>query len=505
MAGTTTAIRQSCDRCRGQKLRCERDEDRDTGACTRCIRLGAQCVYSHSLPKGRPNQYFPLARSGSRGENNGGVGAVGSVRGATAAKRKAGPSLAREGPKATSRGDGAAITTTSLDTMNSHSQLRNGGNGTIARIEDSGSLDSLMVSSASMPFTGAPTLPWLGQWSWTDSILDDEMEDLNTLVREGSGLPMQSSIFDRELAALPDWNMTHTGGKSNPADTIQGLSQVPEARASLDTEMLESRNESGGSTILTPASEAKGPSAALAQLTQLSMRLHPLHSKSQTLAENAFGEANWKSKQELAVDKDVFGTLMSPLIHDACSSTSGSVSGSESPEPVNLGGILQEAMYATHQLLDTMAQLQVQQQRSKGGSPPAPATTPSSTRSSKSGSQLSSPVVRHLISSCHGMLISIYTAVFEVLQRDADWLSPTRRTELGVDQGPLDDARLVVVVQLCAYLVYRQQAAVNAYIAPGSKPITDTAERPAGNTAANELEGEMRLGLDRLRTALSIR
>nr|ARP51715.1 zinc-finger transcription factor [Phyllosticta cirsii] len=517
MAGTTTSIRQSCDRCRGQKLRCERDEERDTGACTRCIRLGAQCVYSHSLPKGRPNQYLPLAGSGSGGDNNnnGSGGAVGNVRGGTAAKRKAAASIGREGPKGASRGEGAANTATSLDTTNNQPQPRTGSIGTIAAMEDSGKIDPFMPSASSMPFAAAPTLPWLGQWSWTDLMLEDEMDGLNALAGQSSGLPLQSPLLDRQFAAMPEWDAAHTKDKTSLENSSHGVNHVLEAPSCIDTYMLESRHDSGECNFLTPASDAKGPGAALAQLTQLSMRLHPLHSKSQTLAENAFSEANWKSKQALVVDKDVFGTLMSPLIHDACSSTSGSVSGLDSPEPASLGGILQEAMYATHQLLDTMAQLQVQPQcsPSKGGSPPTPAATPNSARSSKTGSPSSSAVVRHLISSCHGMLISIYTAVFEVLQRDAEWLSPMRQGELGWDRGPLTDARLVVIVQLCAYLVYRQQAAVDAYIvAPGSRPDTGTgagtdkaARASVGNTAANELEGEMRLGLDRLRTALSIR
>jgi hypothetical protein len=49
------AKRASCDRCRLQKLRCPRPESDDAGTCSRCRYLGAQCVYSAPLPKGRPS------------------------------------------------------------------------------------------------------------------------------------------------------------------------------------------------------------------------------------------------------------------------------------------------------------------------------------------------------------------------------------------------------------------------------------------------------------------
>jgi hypothetical protein len=53
----STPRRQSCDRCHGQKLRCPRPSNGNSGACERCIRSKAQCVYSSSLPKGRPSSY----------------------------------------------------------------------------------------------------------------------------------------------------------------------------------------------------------------------------------------------------------------------------------------------------------------------------------------------------------------------------------------------------------------------------------------------------------------
>jgi len=52
-----TPLRQSCDRCHHQKLRCARRNNGSTEACERCLRRHVSCIYSSSLPKGRPSIY----------------------------------------------------------------------------------------------------------------------------------------------------------------------------------------------------------------------------------------------------------------------------------------------------------------------------------------------------------------------------------------------------------------------------------------------------------------
>ncbi|KAH6880010.1 hypothetical protein B0T10DRAFT_581967 [Thelonectria olida] len=48
-----TPKRFACDRCREQKLRCPRNQNKD-GSCDRCVRLGALCLTSKGRPLGRP-------------------------------------------------------------------------------------------------------------------------------------------------------------------------------------------------------------------------------------------------------------------------------------------------------------------------------------------------------------------------------------------------------------------------------------------------------------------
>ncbi|KAI1155273.1 hypothetical protein F4825DRAFT_68864 [Nemania diffusa] len=54
---SSSPMRQSCDRCHKQKLRCTRESSTNSGACDKCIRKRAQCIYSFALPKGRPSRY----------------------------------------------------------------------------------------------------------------------------------------------------------------------------------------------------------------------------------------------------------------------------------------------------------------------------------------------------------------------------------------------------------------------------------------------------------------
>ncbi|KAI6093964.1 hypothetical protein F4821DRAFT_252960 [Hypoxylon rubiginosum] len=48
------AKRYACDRCRDQKLRCDRSQAADE-SCERCVRMGAQCTMSTGRPLGRPS------------------------------------------------------------------------------------------------------------------------------------------------------------------------------------------------------------------------------------------------------------------------------------------------------------------------------------------------------------------------------------------------------------------------------------------------------------------
>lgn len=64
------AQRQSCDRCHKQKLRCTRNKNNNSGVCDRCMSKRAQCVYSLSLPKGRPSLHRLAVEETNSGNKN---------------------------------------------------------------------------------------------------------------------------------------------------------------------------------------------------------------------------------------------------------------------------------------------------------------------------------------------------------------------------------------------------------------------------------------------------
>lgn len=78
-----TPTRQSCDRCHGQKLRCPRPSNGNSGACERCIRSKAQCVYSSSLPKGRPSLYRQIRQKTNAANPKSSLGSDKDISGGT--------------------------------------------------------------------------------------------------------------------------------------------------------------------------------------------------------------------------------------------------------------------------------------------------------------------------------------------------------------------------------------------------------------------------------------
>ena len=71
--------------------------------------------------------------------------------------------------------------------------------------------------------------------------------------------------------------------------------------------------------------------------------------------------------------------------------------------------------------------------------------------------------IRHLNIACHLLLIGIYETLLAVLEHDA--LLEKQTASAANDQGPLGQIQLVSVVQLCSYILARQNEAINTYVA----------------------------------------
>ena len=77
-------------------------------------------------------------------------------------------------------------------------------------------------------------------------------------------------------------------------------------------------------------------------------------------------------------------------------------------------------------------------------------------------------IIRHRVMACEALLLEIYMAILNALQHDAFHGDSMNTTALG-------DIRLVLVVQLCSYLIERQQQAVDLCLAP-QNPLSPLSE-----------------------------
>lgn len=116
------------------------------------------------------------------------------------------------------------------------------------------------------------------------------------------------------------------------------------------------------------------------------------------------------------------------------------------------------------------------------------------------GPHFSETVISHLVIACHTLLLNAYVAVLVALQHDVD-----------LHHGHLaGETQLVLIVQLCAYLLDRQNMATSEHFPAQSQPgsATPTLSAPAltipDREAICKLEEDIRQRLTQIRAALRI-
>ena len=239
------------------------------------------------------------------------------------------------------------------------------------------------------------------------------------------------------------------------------------------------------------------PSLVIAQLSQLSARLSSLRYLSYTLAKAAESSLCRlpNGRQIPLIDAAAFESVAAWLAHDHGSANmdahpsvhapaeSQGPYPSPAPETKPRGGhgILHDVFSASHRLLETLRHLQVKNivepfnssTTTSASTPPAAPSGQSSvylrlikgpwSSAPSSGSQQhcnnTMQIIRHLVMACEALLLEIYMAVLIALQHDAYHGASMNTTALG-------DVRLVLVVQLCSYLIERQHQAVDLCLAP---------------------------------------
>ena len=457
--------RQSCDRCHKQKLRCTRGKNSGGGVCDRCFRKRVQCVYSFSLPKGRPSVYR-LPEEPTTNSMSG--------------PKRSGMEHEPVNPTAPDAdADVYASTKMSVDaiqvthpSMNEHSVV-------------AGLMDTSMDVS-----TG--TSPWLDTSSWDDTQLEI---DWNAFGNDGSGREELDPPSPTHPSCPPTLRHPHAYPHGQP-----GGGAFEKHDGSTESHMGESIGGSGDDTTNMSLDKNIGwPSLVIAELSQLSTCLSSLRYSSYTLA-NAAESSSCRppsGRQIPLIDAAAFETVGAWLahghdsanmnVHPPVHAPAQSQSPCPSPPPVTKSrgshGILHEVFSASHRLLEILRHLQVKNIAEPFNSSAAPsAFTPLAAPSGQSsvyfrltkGSWSSAPssgsqqhshntmqIIRHLVVACKALLLEIYMAVLTALQHDALHGASMNSTALG-------DIRLVLVVQLCSYLIERQQQAVDLCLAPQS-------------------------------------
>lgn len=191
----------------------------------------------------------------------------------------------------------------------------------------------------------------------------------------------------------------------------------------------------------------KHASIVIAQLSQLSVQLSSLRSSSYTLAQAAdLSSGRLPNDRHFPlIDSTAFESVATWLAHEQ-SSANMNAHGSvhipvDIPNPYPNSGpqlkpqsgpnILRDVFAASHRLMEILRHLQADD------------------------------IIRHLVMACEALLLEIYAAILTALQLEAYPGDSMNATALG-------NVRLVVVVQLCAYLIERQHQAVDQCLAPAT-------------------------------------
>lgn len=505
---TAQPQRQSCDRCYKQKLRCTRENVGEDKVCDRCSRKGVPCIYSSSLPKGRPS----LQRQAEESAANEAAGLL----------RRSSESEIREAPAQT-----AASPTEVMHPASSGASIVT---------------DMAVEPLLSDPTTGeSENCLWDANasteaWSWLDQLATDDGqlcadwsnqgdEDFDTVAMSLGHVAAGSLV----VPGVPQYNPASSSGlPSSPA----GLSP-PFGRPG-GQPVLGAPQELSRITASGPVGIVQAGAPVISQLLQLGVRLSNLHESCSSLANptQPFSEplphtrrarlvqsiafdsvAVWLAQGHSSVDTD-----RSPPVQDHTSSER------RTQVPTGIQGqyILRDLFSASHDFLEIFRHLNAGRAREQLDlSSAAPRThgldphivgnwdhngavipNVSMQSGSSEGQPYDTKIVKHLVMACDMMLLQIHLAVLIALRYDARLNSqPT---------GPiLGDARVILVVQLCSLLIERQCQAVDLYnIEEGSStstPLSGTLPNLpllADRQAAIDLKAQVQAMLAELRQAL---
>lgn len=512
-------MRQSCDRCHKQKLRCTREGSTNSGACDKCIRKRAQCIYSFALPKGRPSRYriegAPSNLYRPEPSQPTPVSSVPEIDQRAVPTPSSSPSPSPS-PKLVSRAQ--------LPTL--------GDNGGTEEHEHraaapSTSIPGLELSDPSLTAQDSD----MGNWEWNGvaSLTQDHLNwhpsvqtaacgDASTFgIAAFASLLNQPMMGDR---AVDELQRAPASNSSQPISVDGGLGMGNESLVESDT------------GLDLPHTKFD-PDHVIAELSKLSARLSTLRRSCYNIVAALEGPTT------------ACPGLPQPLLHEvnfevACHwlahgpqsvaslpnapSLDAQSNGSESKE-VSL--LLHEVYTASHLLLEILRSLQANLyilSLAEYNSHSTPSTTSSESsyfqihtgqvspslsllqslsapfRQSLVTPDSTSPsdgngVIHHLVMACHTMLLTIYIAVLLILDRETDFSILT-------NAPVLRDIRLVSIVQTCSYLIKRLHQSMDSYLP--LQPASHSLSAPNPKEAMTDIRRQIKDLLERIEGRLRL-
>ncbi|KAI0172763.1 hypothetical protein GGR52DRAFT_545984 [Hypoxylon sp. FL1284] len=520
-AAARTPRRQSCDRCHGQKLRCTRLDNRKTGSCERCLRSGTPCVYSSSLPKGRPSLYrlsevTPTSRIPSHGANS-------SVPSNSPDSTSDVPGLSPESPT-------RPVTAVGPDRQCGRDlQVDSHINTDIQDVD-------LNLSNSSDVFSDfwAP--------SWQDGEMGDNMVGI---VASSSTYNLDPALKAQSLANFEFPG--HIPAESDELSSGGAGEDGPNMGDAGDDAAMDSNsasNYSCSSSRVMFVADQSNFELNMVRLSRLSTRLSQLLGSSRDfLSRTGDTPRPFESNESVSQIKNgvesLFKSINTWLVYGSV------VPNSVSPNQADLGptnpfDLLHHIFSATNQMLEILQSVRVSVESadsssrpstSAGPCPSAPdarghaetgalAATSSSRPPGDSSHHHSYSVVHHLVIACVTLLMNMYVTILVALQRSAHALNPHQahaadassgsgpRAQLAEpDNRTMDPTervhlQLVVVVQMCSYFIRRQNQTLDVLV---SSSLGPEAYEPSGPlNAVGELKTEVEQRLRRLEESLHI-
>ncbi|GAB1314577.1 hypothetical protein MFIFM68171_04787 [Madurella fahalii] len=508
-----TPRRQSCDRCHGQKLRCTRPDNARTGACDRCLRKGAQCAYSSSLPKGRPSLYR-LSEVSAGAKSSGKSSSASPTPPATtppAAEKTAGPPVFPITPITPAPRDAKTGAAADGDT------------------DRDGDVDMDLQDGAFVwPGPVDAFADFWGSW-WP--------EDANHHILESMPAMTPGSMFNLDPAneTQPLANLEFAAPfLGSPESVIKETSSCAgQGRAYQDGVIIDSNlgekkictssSNTGGRLVFT--ADKNGVDLSIAHLSRLSTRLSTLLGSSRRFLAEALDPSDKPKNKDPTLQvqlgiEAVFKSINAWLVNG---STNNDMSAALSLEagPTDGFDLLHHVFSASNHLLEILRHIRVNVVSNTPSpttppfpSPPASSlsieTTTTTPTSSTDGNLPSTSVVHHLVLVCMTLLLNMYLAILIALQRSADAMNMSRRERAVVFSEPNDhmDAssrvhlQLVSVVQLCSYFIKRQSQILDM---SGRGPARENDRRQAvtvPSDAMTDLMAEVEQRLTRLQESL---